>query len=55
VNEQTATQPTAELNSIVFNVGYSMIQVAIGISVGLFLSAILVYPFGKRRSGLFSF
>jgi hypothetical protein len=53
--QQTAAQPTAELNSIVFNVGYSMIQVAIGISVGLFLSAILVYPFGKRRSGLFSF
>jgi uncharacterized membrane protein YjjB (DUF3815 family) len=43
------------LDSIVFNVGYSMIQVAIGITVGLFLSALLVYPFGKRRSGLFSF
>lgn len=44
-----------ELNSIVFNVGYSMIQVAIGITVGLFLSALIVYPLGKRRSGLFSF
>ena len=43
------------INSTVFNVGYSMIQVAIGITVGLFLSAIVVYPFGKRRSGLFSF
>jgi uncharacterized membrane protein YjjB (DUF3815 family) len=43
------------LNSIVFNVGYSMIQVAIGITVGLFLSALIVYPLGKRRSGLFSF
>ncbi|KFY66957.1 hypothetical protein V496_01831 [Pseudogymnoascus sp. VKM F-4515 (FW-2607)] len=30
-------QEKAELNSIVFNVGYSMIQVAIGITVGLFL------------------
>ena len=39
----------------VLNVGYSMIQVAIGITVGLFLSALVVYPFGKRRSGLFSF
>lgn len=48
-------QQKAELNSIVFNVGYSMIQVAIGITVGLFLSALIVYPLGKRRSGLFSF
>lgn len=39
----------------IFNVGYGMVQVAIGISVGLFLSALVVYPFGKRRSGLFSF
>lgn len=43
------------INSIAFNVGYSVIQVAIGITVGLFLSAIVVYPLGKRRSGLFSF
>ena len=42
------------LNSIAFNVSYSVIQVAIGITVGLFLSAIVVYPLGKRRSGLFS-
>ncbi|PMD44967.1 DUF1212-domain-containing protein [Hyaloscypha variabilis F] len=46
---------TADLNTIVFNVGYSMIQVAIGITVGLFLSALIIYPLGKRRSGLFSF
>jgi uncharacterized membrane protein YjjB (DUF3815 family) len=39
----------------IFNVGYGMVQVAIGISVGLYLSALVVYPFGKRRSGLFSF
>ncbi|KAI4115227.1 MAG: hypothetical protein LQ338_007888 [Usnochroma carphineum] len=45
----------ASVNSMVFNVGYSMIQVAIGITVGLFLSALVVYPLGKRRSGLFSF
>ncbi len=45
----------ATVNNMVFNVGYSMIQVAIGITVGLFLSALVVYPFGKRRSGLFSF
>lgn len=38
-----------------FSLGVGMIQVAIGISVGLFLSALIVYPYGKRRSGLFSF
>ena len=43
------------LNSIALNVGYSFLQVAIGITVGLFLIAIVVYPLGKRRSGLFSF
>ena len=44
-----------EVNSAVLNVGYSMIQIAIGITVGLFMSALFVYPLGKRRSGLFSF
>lgn len=42
-------------DSSALTVSYSVIQVAIGITVGLFLSAIVVYPFGKRRSGLFSF
>ena len=54
-NTITAGDGNGQVNSIVFNVGYSMIQVAIGITVGLFLSALIVYPFGKRRSGLFSF
>lgn len=52
---QVAITSSTDLNTIVFNVGYSMIQVAIGITVGLFLSALIVYPLGKRRSGLFSF
>jgi uncharacterized membrane protein YjjP (DUF1212 family) len=39
----------------IFNVGYGMVQVAIGISVGLFLSSLVIYPFGKKRSGIFSF
>lgn len=34
--------------------GTSMVEVAIGISVGLCAAAIVVYPFGKRKSGLFS-
>lgn len=46
---------TVNVNSDVLGVAYSMIQIAIGITVGLFMSALFVYPFGKRRSGLFSF
>ena len=34
---------------------YGMIQIAIGITVGLFFSSVITYPRGKRRSGLFSF
>ncbi|KAK3899263.1 hypothetical protein C8A05DRAFT_46621 [Staphylotrichum tortipilum] len=44
-----------ELNNPAFGVMFSVVQVAVNISVGLSLSALLVYPFGKRRSGLFSF
>lgn len=46
---------TGNLEGTAFNVLFKVIQVAIGISVGLFMSAWIVYPFGKRRSGLFSF
>ena len=54
ISNATSTS-TVNVNSDVLNVAYSMIQIAIGITVGLFLSALVVYPFGKRRSGLFSF
>ena len=54
-NATQAGAANVDVNTMVFNVGYSMIQVAIGITVGLFLSALVVYPFGKKRSGLFSF
>ncbi|ETN36823.1 uncharacterized protein HMPREF1541_07810 [Cyphellophora europaea CBS 101466] len=47
--------PSSVYNGTIFNVGYGMVQVAIGISVGLYLSALIVYPYGKRKSGLFSF
>jgi len=57
VDKSSAAPPPAsgQLNSIVLDVGFSMIQVAIGITVGLFAAALVVYPFGKKRSGLFSF
>ncbi|KKK19171.1 hypothetical protein AOCH_003362 [Aspergillus ochraceoroseus] len=40
---------------VVFDIGYGMVQVAIGFTVGLFLAALVVYPLGKKRSGLFAF
>lgn len=50
-----ASSGGADISSGAFSVLGSVIQVAISISVGLSLAALLVYPFGKRRSGLFSF
>lgn len=51
-----STTPGAGLsNTSVFTLGFGMIQVAIGITIGLFIAALIVYPYGKRRSGLFSF
>ncbi|KAH7312471.1 hypothetical protein B0I35DRAFT_452390 [Stachybotrys elegans] len=59
ITGNTTTNPntsgTPNFDSTAFNVLLSVIQVAIGISVGLFMSALIVYPLGKRRSGLFSF
>ena len=42
-------------NASLSSLGFGMIQVAIGITVGLFIAALVVYPLGKRRTGLFSF
>ncbi len=50
----TSSKSTNDLNATAFNVLLSVIQIAISISVGISLSALLVYPLGKRRSGLFS-
>jgi uncharacterized membrane protein YjjP (DUF1212 family) len=44
----------ATSESSLTSLGYGMIQTAIGISVGLFISALIVYPHGKKRSGIFS-
>jgi uncharacterized membrane protein YjjB (DUF3815 family) len=55
VNGTSFGSPTGGLNTVIFNVAASVIQIAIGITAGLFLSAVVVYPFGKKRSGLFAF
>lgn len=51
----STSSSTSDINTGAFTVLLSVIQVAISISVGLSLAALLVYPLGKRRSGLFSF
>ncbi|XWX02349.1 hypothetical protein V2A60_010386 [Cordyceps javanica] len=51
----TSASNLGSMDSTAFNVLFLVVQVAISISVGLFMSALIVYPLGKRRSGLFSF
>lgn len=51
-------QTGASENFAMLNAGYSMVEIAIGITVGLSVSVLMVYPFrkkGKGKSGLFSF
>lgn len=38
-----------------FSVGAQMIQVGVGLAVGLFISALVVYPLGRKNNALFSF
>lgn len=38
-----------------FSVGAQMITVAIGLAVGIFMSALVVYPFGRKNNAMFSF
>jgi uncharacterized membrane protein YjjB (DUF3815 family) len=49
------TENIASQDTSIASLGFGMVQIAIGITVGLFVSALVVYPFGKRRSGLFNF
>lgn len=51
-SDTTDTSSTSSTSSLSF--GATMVQVSIGISVGLFAAAIVVYPFGKKRTGLFA-
>ncbi|KAL1991034.1 hypothetical protein VTN49DRAFT_5538 [Thermomyces lanuginosus] len=53
--QQALDAATKDTKTSMYEIGFGMIEVAIGITVGLFLSAVVIYPFGKRRSGLFSF
>ncbi|KAK9468122.1 hypothetical protein V1512DRAFT_203763 [Lipomyces arxii] len=51
----TSTGESSDLTTGIWTVGMNMIQVSIGIVVGLFIATLAIYPFGKKRSGLFTF
>ncbi|KAF2279768.1 DUF1212-domain-containing protein [Westerdykella ornata] len=44
-----ADAETPLVNNVALKVGFSVIQVAIGITVGLFVAALVTNPFGRRR------
>lgn len=50
INSTTSATSGSSLTAL----GFGMVQTAIGISVGLFVAALIVYPHGKKRSGIFS-
>jgi uncharacterized membrane protein YjjP (DUF1212 family) len=54
-NNGTSSSASVLSETSVASLGFGMIQVAIGITVGLFIAALVVYPYGKKRTGLFSF
>ncbi|KAJ5770492.1 uncharacterized protein N7511_002543 [Penicillium nucicola] len=54
-NNGTSSSTSVLSETSVASLGFGMIQVAIGITVGLFIAALVVYPYGKKRTGLFSF
>ncbi|KAK3064588.1 hypothetical protein LTS18_005846 [Coniosporium uncinatum] len=57
IHNGTAAAIGAPTNTAILNAGYSMIEIVIGITVGLSVSALIVYPVRKIRgnSGVFSF
>jgi uncharacterized membrane protein YjjP (DUF1212 family) len=54
VSNTTTTASSSADNTSGISFGITMIQVAIGISVGLFASTIAVYPLGKRSTSVFT-
>lgn len=51
-SSSSSSSSSNDLSSLSF--GATMVEVSIGISVGLFAAALVVYPFGKRKTGLFT-
>ncbi|KAI9617061.1 hypothetical protein H4Q26_010699 [Puccinia striiformis f. sp. tritici PST-130] len=45
--------PSSSLSG--FQVGQQLLEVSLGLVIGLFVATVLVYPFGNRRGGLMAF
>lgn len=54
ITGSNTTTTNTSTSSASMSFGVAMVEVAIGISVGLFAAALVVYPFGKKRTGLFT-
>lgn len=54
---QTAPRTSGSVGTAALDAGYAAVEIAIGITVGLSVSALCVYPFRKTKgkSGIFSF
>ncbi|XBW37625.1 hypothetical protein QEN19_003206 [Hanseniaspora menglaensis] len=48
------TSNVIETNTGAFSFGVQMVEVAIGVSVGLFASTLIIYPLGKKKTGVFT-
>jgi hypothetical protein len=55
VANSTSSSNDTSIQTSSLSFGFQMIQISIAIAVGLFASAILVYPFARKRSAFFSF
>lgn len=42
-------------HTLIFNVVYTMLQLAIGLTIGLFLSSMVMHPFLRKKRGIFNF
>lgn len=50
----TTSSSSSSTDTSSLSFGATMVEVSIGISVGLFAAALVVYPFGKRKTSLFT-
>lgn len=54
-SSSSSTTGASSSSSDALTLGLGMIQVAVGITVGLFAATLVIYPLGKKRSSLFTF
>ncbi|ORY35057.1 hypothetical protein BCR39DRAFT_516439 [Naematelia encephala] len=53
-SDSSSSDTSSQINTAVI-VSIRMVQVGIGLAIGLFVAALVVYPFGKKRRYIFSY